>query len=90
MSPFSHLPCWTIMNCAEDKECPARLNPHKDCWEVFSEVDSTAFNICQDCIVFLSRQEESVLSHQEMEQIMMRKGIDISTMAFSYRGRVDH
>ncbi len=90
MSPFSHLPCWIIMNCAEDKECPAKLNPHKDCWEVFGEVDSTAFNICQDCIVFLSRQEESVLSHQEMEQIMMRKGIDISTMAFSYRGRIDN
>ncbi|BDD87304.1 hypothetical protein [Desulfofustis limnaeus] len=90
MSPFSHLPCWIIMNCAEDKECPAKLNPHKNCWDLFSEVDRAAFNICQDCIVYLSRQEECILSRQEMEQIMIRKGIDISTMILPYRGRVDH
>ena len=81
MSPFSELPCWVIMNCAEDNKCPAKDNPHRDCWDIFSEVDKKAFNICQDCIVYLSRQEVSVLSRQEMEMIMLNKGIDLNTVS---------
>ncbi|MGI9536795.1 MAG: hypothetical protein ACR2PB_06980 [Desulfocapsaceae bacterium] len=78
MSPFSDLPCWVIMNCGNDNKCPAKENPHKDCWDIFSEVDQKAFNICRDCIVYLSRQEVSVLSRQEMELIMQKKGIDVN------------
>lgn len=80
MSPFSNLPCWVIMNCAEDRDCPSKENPDRECWDIFSEVDIKAFNICQDCIVYLSRQEESVLSRQEMELIMSKKGIDVSAL----------
>ena len=90
MSPFSQLPCWIIMNCAEDKECPAKLNPHKNCWELFRDVDVSAFNICQDCLVFISRQENSVVSNQEMEQIMIGKGIDITNLAPPWRSRIEN
>jgi len=86
MSPFSKLPCWVIMNCAEDKQCPAKQYPKEDCWEIFSEIDNSSFNICQDCIVFISRQEEAVLSSKEIERVMLKKGIVISAFA----GRSDN
>ena len=78
MSPFSNLPCWVIMNCAEDKKCPAKQYPNENCWDIFSEMDSSSFNICQDCIVYITRQENAVLSTQEMEQVMQKRGIAIS------------
>lgn len=81
MSPFSELPCWVIMKCGDDHKCPAKESPHRDCWDIFSEVDKKAFNICQDCIVYLSRQEVSVLSRQEMEMIMQNKGINVNDVA---------
>ena len=78
MSPYAKLPCWVIMNCADNNRCPAKEMPNRDCWEIFSEVDSKAFNICEDCLVYLSRQEESVLSRKEFDQIMLAKGIDLA------------
>ncbi len=78
MSPYSDLPCWVIMTCAQDKKCPAKETPHQNCWDIFSEVDQKAFHVCRDCIVYLSRQEFSSLSRREMEQIMISKGIDVS------------
>ena len=81
MSPYAKLPCWVIMNCADNNKCPAKDQPHRDCWEIFSEVDRKAFNICQDCLVYLSRQEESILSKKEMDQIMLAKGIDINSLS---------
>ena len=80
MSPYSKLPCWVIMNCADNNRCPAKEMPYRDCWEIFSEVDRKAFNICQDCLVYLSRQEESILSRKEMDQIMLAKGIDVNSL----------
>lgn len=90
MSPFADLPCWVIMNCAADKKCPAKEDPSRDCWEIFSEVDKRTFNICQDCIVFLSRQKISVISRTEMEQIMSNKGIDLSVSAAQVTSQVDN
>ena len=66
------------MNCGEDKECPAKKHPDRNCWEIFGAVDSRSFNICRDCIVYISRQEQSTVSRQEMEEIMLRKGIVVS------------
>lgn len=78
MSPFSNLPCWVIMNCAEDRKCPAKLYPNENCWEIFSEFDNSCFNICQDCIVYIARQEDATLSEKEIERIMLQKGIVIT------------
>ncbi|MCG6929194.1 MAG: hypothetical protein LJE64_01455 [Desulfofustis sp.] len=90
MSPFSELPCWVIMGCAEDKKCPAKENPSQDCWEIFGEVDRRAFNICEDCIVFLSRQKMSALSITEMEQIMNSKGIFLPVPSIQPTSQVDN
>ena len=85
MSPFSSFPCWVIMNCAEDKKCPAKVYPNENCWEIFTEMDSSSFNICQDCIVYIARQEDAALSDKEMERIMLKKGIVITACG----GRAD-
>ena len=89
MSPYSDLPCWVIMNCAQDKKCPAKDNPQQNCWDIFGEFDQRAFHICQDCIVYLSRQEVSSLSSREMEQIMISKGIGISRTGTAPEGTAD-
>lgn len=81
MSPYSELPCWVIMNCGDNNKCPAKEQPQLNCWDIFSEVDEKVFNICRDCLVYLSRQEESILSRQEMDQIMLAKGIDVNAMS---------
>lgn len=81
MSPYSELPCWVIMNCRDNNKCPAKEQPQLNCWDIFSEVDEKVFNICRDCLVYLSRQEESILSRQEMDQIMLAKGIDVSALS---------
>ena len=78
MSPFSQLPCWVIMDCAENKECPAKENQNLNCWEIFGVSDCRSFNICRDCIVYISRQEQSSVTQSEMEEIMLKKGIIVS------------
>lgn len=77
MSPFAELPCWTIMNCAENRQCPAKDDPDRNCWDIFTEIDVCAFHICRDCIVYLSRQKQSAVSAREMAEIMSAKGIDL-------------
>jgi len=77
------------MNCAEDKKCLAKENPSRHCWEIFSEVDERTFNICQDCIVFLSRQETSAISTREMELIMDKKGIGAPVVAAAAMNQVE-
>lgn len=67
------------MNCGDDISCPAKEQPDSNCWDIFSEADPKAFSICQDCLVYLTRQESSVVSREEMEQIMCRKGIIVAT-----------
>ena len=69
------------MNCGDNNKCPAKEQPQLNCWDIFSEVDEKVFNICRDCLVYLSRQEESILSRQEMDQIMLAKGIDVSALS---------
>jgi hypothetical protein len=66
------------MNCADNRECPAKENPNINCWELFGSRECRSFNICRDCIVYVSRQEQSALTPQEMEEIMLSKGILVS------------
>jgi hypothetical protein len=71
----SDLPCWEIMKCEGTDDCPARKHPDLNCWEIASEMDDyrKAFNICQDCIVYMLKAENTVLTKQEMQTIMKQK-----------------
>ncbi len=74
MSAIQEMSCWEIMQCGAE-ECVARRHPETPCWEVVKELDyfQSAFNICSDCIVFVSKQQPSVLTDQELMLIMERK-----------------
>ena len=75
MVPKSDLPCWEIMKCEGTDDCPARKHPDMNCWEIASELDDyrKAFNICNDCIVYMLKADNSVLTKQEMQTIIQQK-----------------
>jgi hypothetical protein len=73
MSPYSHLPCWEIMRCAEDKRCPAKEHPEKNCWDIFCEADPRLTHICRDCLVYIARRGDSSLPMEEIERIMAHR-----------------
>ncbi|MCB2182015.1 MAG: hypothetical protein KQH63_08310 [Desulfobulbaceae bacterium] len=78
MSSESDWHCWNIMQCNND-ECLARKQGNKPCWEVASEFEDyrTALNVCSDCLVYVSKQENATLSKEEIETILEKKGICI-------------
>ena len=68
--------CWEIMQCDNSKNCPARKNPEKHCWEIANEDDDdyrNFFNICQDCIVRVLKTDSSVLSSLEKQDLVKAK-----------------
>ena len=50
-------------------------NPEKPCWEMASEVGDfrSAFNICEDCIVFILKNGATLLSEKEIFSIGKRE-----------------
>ncbi len=77
MSLRSDWPCWEIMKCAESQECPAKENPSKLCWEMIDDIDGYSFNICKDCLVYVSKQKNSQFSKEELLSIMAQKGVNV-------------
>lgn len=76
MGSHSDCFCWEIMRCDKSKNCPARQNPEKPCWEIAGEDDDdyrNFFNICWDCIVRVLKVENSVLSNLEIQKIVDSK-----------------
>ncbi len=75
MMPNSDWPCWEIMKCKGTENCPARQHPDKSCWEIARELDDyrSAFNICQDCIVFMLKEGNTSLTEKEVQTIVERK-----------------
>ncbi len=77
MSLRSEWPCWEIMKCHESQKCPAKDNTSKLCWEIIEEVDSYSFNICKDCLVYVSKQKDSQFTKEELLSIMAQKGVNV-------------
>ena len=77
MSLRSEWPCWEIMKCHESQKCPAKDNTSKLCWEIIEEVDTYSFNICKDCLVYVSKQKDSQFSKEELLSIMAQKGVNV-------------
>jgi len=75
MLPNSDWPCWEIMKCEGTEDCPARKRPDLNCWEIANEMDDyrKAFNICKDCIVYMLKAENTVLTQQEVRNIINQK-----------------
>ena len=77
MSLRSEWPCWEIMKCDDNKKCPAKEQPTKMCWELIQERNTCSFNICTDCLVYVSRQKDGKFTREEILSIMAQKGIDV-------------
>ncbi len=79
MSLRSEWPCWEIMECSPEAagKCSA-YKAEKPCWEVMCEIDMCSFNICKDCLVYISNQKKSIFSKEEILSIMCQKGIDVT------------
>ena len=78
MSLRTKWPCWEIMDCnPEVSQCPA-YKAEKSCWDVMREIDVYSFNICKDCLVYISNQKDSIFSKEEILSIMCQKGIDVT------------
>ena len=71
------LHCWQITHCGSEGSCLAgKQGPEKrPCWEVARELDDyrSALNVCNDCIVLISKEKNAVLSETEVQEIMKRK-----------------
>ena len=63
--------CWKITQC-DNKECLARNEENKSCWQIASELGDyrTALNVCTDCLVYLSQHENTILSPDEIQNIL--------------------
>ena len=69
--------CWEITKCAKIEGCLARKHQEVPCWELARELEDyrTILNVCEDCIVYLAHQKNSVLSEEEIRKIMEKKGL---------------
>jgi len=65
------------MKCHESQKCPAKENAAKLCWEMIKEVDEYSFNICMDCLVYISNQKDCQFTEEEILSIMAQKGVDV-------------
>jgi hypothetical protein len=59
------------------KKCPA-YSSDKPCWEVMRDIDVCSFNICKDCLVYVSKEKNSIFSTEAIRSIMCQKGIDVT------------
>lgn len=66
---------WGFKKCKETVSFSTKEYPEKPCWEIASEVGDfrSAFNICEDCIVFVLKNRTTLLSDMEIHSIGNRK-----------------
>ena len=69
--------CWDIMNC-DNQDCHARLEPETPCWEVARRIEAyhNVSNTCYDCIVYIFKNELSILSTKKAQNIITKRLID--------------
>ncbi|HIJ89607.1 MAG: hypothetical protein OEV89_01965 [Desulfobulbaceae bacterium] len=69
--------CWQITHCGKEDSCLAlkQGNGNRPCWEVALELDDyrSALNVCNDCIVYISKGSSASLSDEDVQKIMERK-----------------
>ena len=68
----------------EFEECKGKGSPGEPCWEMARKADDfrSAFNICNDCIVFLLNKATTFLSEKEIRSVGDR---EVSCKFFNLR-----
>ena len=76
MDSYPNYKCWGIMNC-DNLNCPARREPETPCWEIAKRIGAyhNVSNTCKDCVVYILKEETSVLSKKELHKIIRQKGL---------------
>ena len=69
--------CWDIMQCDEKNPCPVRVNKINRCWEWMAQNDQVQcqYGLCDECIVYLCNNENTLLTNWELEQVMIGRGL---------------
>jgi hypothetical protein len=64
------------MNC-DEVDCPARNEPETPCWEIAERLGDyrNVSNTCRDCVVYILKEETSVLSNKELQNIIKQRGL---------------
>ncbi len=65
MSIQSEMPCWEIMQCNKKQRCFFAGDEKTECWELVKENDAYSFHICADCLVYLAKHPDSILTEKE-------------------------
>ncbi len=83
MSSRTDWSCWEIMKCEPEQaeKCPAYLS-NRPCWESMRERDIFIFNVCEDCIVYVIKQKDSIFSREEILNILSQKGVSVAEKEF--------
>ncbi len=77
MTPIKDMPCWEIMQCSGTENCPARTHPDVPCWEIAEKLGTSqsVMNICSDCIVYVVKTNDPILTRNELVEIMSHRNI---------------
>ena len=77
MVPQKELTCWEITQCKRIDDCPASKHPEKQCWDLASQFNDyrSSLKVCEDCLVYVAKQQDSSLSDEEIREILVKKGV---------------
>jgi len=69
--------CWEIMQCDEKNPCPVRVKKNFLCWEWMAAHNEfqCQYGLCDECIVYLCNNKNTILSERELEQVMISRGL---------------
>jgi len=75
MEPKKKMDQGPAVHCNVFEYCAGRQSGGMRCWEL-AQVESDfhfVFNVCSDCIVYLYGQENTVMTRQVIEQIILKR-----------------
>lgn len=73
MSNLSELQCWEIIRYNRKETCFLGGDTEKACWELVETDVACSFHICVDCLVYLAKQKNSLLSDEEFYSILAQR-----------------
>ncbi len=70
MSIQSEMPCWEIIQCNKKATCLLAEDEKNRCWELVKDDDACSFHICVDCLVYLAKHEDSILTEKDFHSLL--------------------
>lgn len=72
----SELPCWEIIQCNRERNCLLANDSERECWEVVRDDEACSFHICVDCLVYLVKQKDSLISEEDFFSILKQRKVE--------------